>query len=109
MLEQPEPKNEEQLTRAVLRLNGSITGLALGFLTGLVIFSATAFLVIKGGRNVGQHLQLLSQFFIGYTVTWPGSFVGLFYGFLTGYFAGWIVAGIYNGIVARKERETPRV
>lgn len=104
MLEQPESVNEEQLTRAVLRLNGNITGLALGTVAGLVIFGATAFLVLKGGKNVGQHLQLLSQFYIGYTVTWPGSFVGLLYGFVTGYLAGWGVAWIYNVIVDWRTR-----
>lgn len=104
MLEQPEPPNEEQLTRAILRLNGNITGLALGTVGGLTVFCATVILVIKGGPHVGRHLQLLSQFFIGYTVTWSGSFVGLLYGFVTGYLAGWVVAWIYNGIVDWRTR-----
>lgn len=104
MLVEPNKPSDDQITRAVLRLSGNLTGLALGFLTGLVIFSATAFLVVKGGQHVGQHLQLLSQFFIGYSVTWPGSFVGLLYGFVTGYLAGWVVAWIYNGIVDWRTR-----
>ena len=104
MLVEQKNVNDEQLTRAVLRLNGNITGLSLGTLSGLAVFSATLWLVIKGGPHVGQHLKLLSQFFIGYTVTYAGSIVGLIYGFVTGYIAGWIVAWIYNHIVAWKNR-----
>ena len=95
MLEESPNPNDEQLRRVVLHMNGNITGLALGVLTGLAIFVATVWLVLKGGPHVGRHLQLLSQFYVGYTVTWAGSFVGLFYGFLTGYIAGWVVAWIY--------------
>jgi len=51
---------------------------------GLGIFIATAWLLIKGGTNVGQHLQLLGQYFPGYKVTWAGSLVGMFYGAIVG-------------------------
>ena len=99
---------DEQLTRAVLRLNGQIMGLAFGVLVGLTLWIATLWLVIKGGPHVGQHLVLLSQFFIGYRVTVTGSFVGLVWGFVTGFVAGWLVAWIYNGIVAWRNRSVPR-
>ena len=79
-------------------------GLALGTLCGLTLFLATLVLVIKGGEHVGAHLKLLSQFYIGYTVTYAGSFVGLLYGFITGYVAGWLIAWIYNRVVALKNR-----
>ena len=102
MLVEPNKPSDEQLSRAVLHLNGNITGLSLGIVTGLTIFIATVVLVVKGGPHVGQHLRLLSQFYIGYSVTYAGSFVGLLYGFLTGYVAGWIIAWIYNQIVAAR-------
>lgn len=104
MLVEPDNTNEEQLTRAVLRLNGNILSLACGLLGGLGLFVATLWLVIKGGHKVGPHLQLLNQFFFGYSVTVRGSFIGLVYGFVTGYAAGWIVAWIYNRIAAWKNR-----
>ena len=104
MLVQPENNNEEQLTRAVLRLNGNIWGLACGILCGLTLFLATISLVIKGGQTVGAHLKLLSQFLIGYRVTVTGSFVGLVWGFVIGYVAGWLVAWIYNRVAALKTR-----
>lgn len=103
LVDQP-PPTDNQLIRAVGHMNGNITGLAAGALAGLLVFVATLWLVLKGGDRVGPHLQLLSHYFIGYTVTVAGSFVGLCYGFATGYIAGWLVAEIYNRLVAWKRR-----
>jgi hypothetical protein len=79
-----------------IRLRASAQGIALGSVLGLAVFAATNFLVIKGGDRVGPHLSLLSQFFIGYRVSFLGSLVGAFYGFVLGYALGHINAGIYN-------------
>lgn len=95
---------EERLARAVLRLNGTVLGLAFGMAAGLAIFVATNWLVLKGGDPVGPHLGLLSQFFFGYSVTFAGSFIGTAYGFAGGYFAGWLIARVYNGVVLLKRR-----
>jgi hypothetical protein len=90
---------EEQLARAVLRLNGWILGLVLGIISGLLLFIATNWLVIKGGDQVGPHLSLLSQYFIGYSVTFIGSLIGAIYAFLCGFIVGWVIASVYNLIV----------
>ena len=87
---------DERLARSLLRLNGTMVGIAFGLATGLVLFIATIFLVIKGGENVGTHLGLLGHFFPGYTVTFAGSFVGFAYAFVTGFVAGWLVGWVYN-------------
>ena len=92
--------DEERLFSGVLRLNAKILGLALGLLSGLAIFIATNWLVLKGGSTVGPHLQLLSQYFLGYKVSFGGSLIGFAYGFALGTFAGALLAGIYNKIVA---------
>lgn len=98
--------DEEKLFSAILRLNTKVMGLVLGILLGLAIFIATNWLVIKGGaiaQNgelvVGPHLQLLSQFFIGYRVSFLGSFVGFAYGFVVGTLSGALIGWIYNKIV----------
>ncbi|MCX7886035.1 MAG: hypothetical protein N3B01_02100 [Verrucomicrobiae bacterium] len=104
MLIQPERTNEEQLTRAVLRLSGNAWGLACGVLCGLGLFVATIWLVIKGGDPVGPHLRLLAQYLIGYRVTVKGAFIGLAWGFVLGYLAGWLVAWIYNRIISLRQR-----
>lgn len=88
--------NEEKLFMGILRFNAKVLGLTLGFVLGVIIFVATNWLVIKDGKDVGQHLQLLSQFFPGYTVTFIGSFIGFVYGFALGTFSGSLLGWIYN-------------
>jgi hypothetical protein len=88
----------------LLRLNGLILGLILGVLFGFGIFFTTIFLLLKGGDVVGPHLALLGQFFIGYQVTWAGSFIGLLYGFGSGFVAGYILAGLYNWMASIREK-----
>ena len=97
---------DEKLFNAILRINSKMFGLILGLLTGSVIFIATNWLVLKGGYTdetgryiVGPHLQLLSQFFIGYTVSFAGSVIGFAYGFACGTLAGASIGSIYNKLV----------
>lgn len=98
--------DEEKLLRAVVLLNAKMLGLILGILFGLSVFIATNWLVIKGPEMtpsgdyvVGPHLQLLSQFFIGYEVSFWGSVIGFLYGFALGTFSGALIGWIYNKIV----------
>jgi hypothetical protein len=103
--------NEEKLLRGVLRLNSRVMGLVLGIVIGLIIFIGTNWLVIKGGHItsdgkyvVGPHLQLLSQFFIGYKVSFLGSIIGFLYGFALGTICGSAIGWIYNKIVELRTR-----
>lgn len=105
----PEPNafsrtNEQNLVREVIRLSRNVLGLTLGILFAAGLFLATNFLVLKGGSNIGAHLQLLNQFFPGYKVTLLGSFVGAVYAFAVGYVSGWIIATVYNWVVLLKHR-----
>jgi hypothetical protein len=79
-----------------IRLRASAQGIALGTVLALGVFVATNLLVLKGGDRVGPHLSLLSQFFVGYRVSFLGSLIGALYGFALGYAVGHINAGIYN-------------
>ena len=54
---------------------------------------------LKGGEIVGPRLQLLDQYFPGYSVTAPGAAVGLAYGFVTGFVGGWAIAFLRNACV----------
>jgi hypothetical protein len=78
------------------------SGLALGVLAALSLFTATIVLVLKGGPIVGPHLGLLSAYFPGYRVTVLGAFIGAGYAFFLGYGAGRVLATIYNRIVRRR-------
>lgn len=90
--------NNKRLFSGVLRLNTKVLGLSLGLLFGLGIFIATNWLVLKGGKVVGPHLQLLSQYFIGYRVSFFGSIIGFAYGFAVGTLSGSLMGWIYNKI-----------
>ena len=90
--------NEERLFSGVLWLNTKILGLSLGLLFGIGMFIATNWLVLKDGEVVGPHLQLLSQYFIGYRVSFFGSLIGFAYGFAVGSLSGSLIGWIYNRI-----------
>lgn len=93
------PTDDEALDTAIRKLNARAWGIAVGLLFGLGLFLATIILVIKGGPNVGAHLQLLSNYFPGYRVTTLGSFVGFVYGFVLGYGTGRVIGSVYNRLV----------
>ncbi len=89
-------EREEEVESYLMRLNGRAWGIACGLLFGIGLFAATNFLLVLGGENVGQHLNLLSVYFPGYEVTFLGSVIGFVYAFVVGYATGRIVSGVYN-------------
>ena len=104
-------REEEKLLQAVVILNAKVLGLILGLVIGLVIFIATNWLVLKGPQPgpsgqyvIGPHMQLLSQFFIGYRVTFFGSIIGFIYGFAVGTIGGALIGWIYNRIVLLRQK-----
>ena len=93
-----------EVKQAVVRLQTGVLTIVCALLGGVGLFVMTAWLLIKGGPQVGVHLQLLGHYFIGYSVTWKGSLVGLCYGALVGGVVGWAISTIYNGIVTLRQR-----
>jgi hypothetical protein len=106
---------EEIVVTRLLRLNATLQGIVSGILFGLVIFAATNWLVIKGGpigpegeAIIGPHLSLLSQFFIGYRVTFFGSLIGFAYGFVSGFLVGYFIAWVHNCVADLREPRQQR-
>ena len=98
------PPHEAESTNQLLairivRLEAVVQGIVTGLMLGLLVFVATDWLVLRGGRVVGPNLALLSQFFIGYEVTFVGSLIGFAWGFLYGFGAGYLVSVLYNRIL----------
>jgi hypothetical protein len=93
-----------EVRQAIARIQAGVLTVVCALLGGVGLFVLTAWLLIKGGPQVGMHLQLLGHYFIGYSVTWKGSVVGLFYGSLVGGVVGWAVGTLYNRIVAFRQR-----
>jgi hypothetical protein len=100
------PRDLELLAVAVARLRAGIMAFVFAAFGGAGLFLATAWLLVRGGPNVGQHLGLLSNYFPGYSVSWPGSLLGFVYGALSGAVVGSSLAWIYNRLALwRVERE----
>ncbi|GAX60453.1 protoporphyrinogen oxidase [Candidatus Scalindua japonica] len=87
---------DELILQAFTKMDKSAFAIATGSVSGLLIFTATIWLVLKGGEVVGPNLQLLSQYFIGYSVTVTGAFIGAAYGILCGGTFGWLLAYMRN-------------
>ena len=98
---QPDPqyRRSRDVRRAISSIQAGVLALVCAVMCGTGLFVMTAWLLIKGGENVGSHLQLLRYYFIGYSVSWPGSVVGFFYGALLGGMVGWTVGKIYNTVI----------
>lgn len=92
--------SEKVIIEAFAKLDRTALGLACGTLFGLLVFTATVLLLIKGGNVVGPNLALLGQFFIGYTVTVKGAFIGLVYGFVVAFILGWLIGFLRNSLMS---------
>jgi hypothetical protein len=68
------------------------------------LFAATAILLIKGGPDVGVNLGLLSNYIVGFQVSWAGAFLGLVEIGVLGFGFGWIMAKLINATVGWQER-----
>jgi hypothetical protein len=88
----------ELIKHAVVRLRSRVMALVFAAVGGAGLFVATAWLLVRGGPNVGEHLSLLANYFPGYTVSPLGALLGLVYGALVGGVLGWSLAWVYNRV-----------
>jgi protoporphyrinogen oxidase len=91
---------EKVFMRAFARIDKLGLATALGSIAGLLTFLVTIFLALKGGEIAGPNLQLLSQYFVGYTVSLKGAFVGMAYSFWWAFLFGWLFAYLRNLLIA---------
>jgi len=95
-------KERAMIEAAVARLRAGILAIVFAMVGGTGLFVATAWLLIKGGENVGVTLGLLGNYLPGYAVSWQGAVVGLLYGAGLGGAMGWSLARIYNRLARRR-------
>ena len=95
----PHTDADELIVKSLARLDVIALGISLGTLFAVAIFLATIILVFKGGNEVGPNLALLSQYFIGYDVTFGGSLIGSVYGFMSGMILGFLIAVLRNTVI----------
>lgn len=77
-----------------MKLNVKAFALTLGIVWGVLIFLATNINLLRGGK--GEHMNLLAQFYLGYSSSFVGSIVGLVWGFVSFFIVGWFLAWLYN-------------
>lgn len=84
-----------QLTLAFAPVHKVALGIAVGLVSGVLLFSVTM-IHIALDPNDGGYLSLLGQYFYGYSVSPAGGLLGLLWGFVTGFVAGWFLAFVCN-------------
>lgn len=92
-------KDHEILSAVFAKMDVPALTIATGILGALMLFFATAILLLQTvpeNYPVGPHLSALADYLPGYSVTWPGTLVGAFYGFVCGGIAGFAVAVYWN-------------
>jgi hypothetical protein len=89
---------DRRLLRAFAPVHRSALGIAAGVVLGAQLFGATVISVLRGVFPA-PNLNLLSQFFWGYSVTWKGAFIGLVWGWVVGFVLGYGFALARNTVV----------
>lgn len=90
---------DETLQMAIAPIHKMALGVATGLVCGLAVFAATA--VIVALQPIPQpRLDLLANYFYGYTVTWGGAVVGFGWAFGVGFVGGWFVGFVRNFVTA---------
>ena len=84
------------LMAAFARFDPVALAVALGSVFALLIFIATAALLLQGGDEVGPHLAMLDIYLPGYDVSWIGGLIGAVYFWLIGAVTGAVIAILWN-------------
>jgi len=71
-------------------------GTAIGIVSGIGLFLATAILLLKGGEVIGPTLSLLGNYLFGFKVGWKGAFLGMFEAGVMGFILGNLTASLRN-------------
>ena len=100
----PRPLSDEEQLRptialAFARVHKAAFGVALG-VAGALVMGALTVLVLVRPAAAGFPLHLMSEYFAGYSVSWPGVFIGMAWGFAVTFVAGWFLAFCRNLSVA---------
>lgn len=103
--------SDEALIRVFAKMDKLGLAIAVGSVCSLAVFIATLWLIITGVESADPNLQLLGQYFIGYTITVKGAVIGMAYSFFWGFIWGWLFAylrNFFHGIfiyIVRKKAE----
>ena len=94
-----ETEVEPELELAFAPLHKRCLGVAVGVALAALVFALTALHILRSPSEP-YPLVLLEQYFLGYTVTWPGALVGAAWSFWLGFVLGWGFAFARNLVLA---------
>jgi hypothetical protein len=98
MPSQKNPMAPSPLLLAFAPIHRRALGVACGSVLGGLLSIGTLILVVQGYHRAFS-LDLLGQFFWGYSVSWQGVFIGFLWGMAVGFIFGWSLALIRNAAV----------
>ena len=85
------------LQAAFARLDTLALGIAMGTISGVGLFLATAVLLLhRDAAVVGPHLSLLGHYLWGFQATWTGALTGLLEAGVGGFLSGYLSASLRN-------------
>jgi len=91
---------DEVIEAAFAKLDPVALGAAVGVVSAMTLFLASAVLLLKGGPEVGRTLKLLRNYLIGFDVTWTGAAIGAFEVGAGAFALGYIIAWGRNWLLA---------
>jgi hypothetical protein len=94
----PDPL-ETAFTKAFAPMHKRALGVAFGATVGAAVFLLTVFHILIAPPEAAN-IELLSQYFYGYHVSWGGALIGTWWGFVAGFVGGWFLAFTRNFSVA---------
>ncbi|MGH7592729.1 MAG: hypothetical protein ACRELE_02610 [Gemmatimonadales bacterium] len=94
----PSPR-ADPLALAFAPLHKRGMGTAVGVAAALVTFLLTAIPLVRGKASLIE-LDLLAQYFRGYSETWTGAVIGAAWAAFVGFVLGWFLAFCSNFVLA---------
>lgn len=98
-LEEADASLEEAVELVVNPLDPVASGAGTGVSFGLLMFFLTLHTILFADQDAARSLALLGNYFIGYTVSWPGAFLILLEAGLAGFIGGSSVAWLRNMVM----------
>lgn len=89
----------ETMYMAIAPVHKAALGVATGLVAGLMVAAATLFIVVLNPEPAPR-LDLLSNYFFGYTTTARGALIGFLWAFGVGFVGGWFVGFVRNFVTA---------
>lgn len=89
----------EAITLVFRPLHKRAFGMALGIAAALLVFLGTAIHLVRDPPRP-LPLDLLGQYFAGYTVSWTGAVIGAAWAGFVGFVLGWFLAFSRNFLLA---------